>query len=90
MKSSSICLLHIPGMGSKPGEVPTVTAEDKLNKGVPIFVLRSGIPHPPVPSLPSMPIRQVMPSQFSCKSFGAVKPCIVTLAMLRRASDQPY
>ena len=34
MKSSSICLLHIPGTNLKPGEVDTYSAEDKLNKGV--------------------------------------------------------
>lgn len=33
MKSSSICLLHIPGAASKPGEPGTASAEDKLNKG---------------------------------------------------------
>ena len=74
MKSSSICLLHIPGMGSKPGEVPTVTAKDKLNKGVPIFVLRS--PHPPVPSLHSMLVRLATQSQSSCNSLGAIKPAL--------------
>ncbi len=66
MKSSSICLLHIPGMGSKPGEVPTVTAEDKLNKGVPIFVVRLGILHPSVPSLPGMPVWLATQSKSSC------------------------
>ena len=34
MKSSSICLLHIPGTGSKPNEVKSFSAEDKLNRGV--------------------------------------------------------
>lgn len=34
MKSSSICLLHIPGTGSKPSEMKNHSAEDKLNKGV--------------------------------------------------------
>ena len=33
MKSSSICLLHIPGTGFQPSEVRTVTAQEKLNKG---------------------------------------------------------
>jgi len=34
MKSSSICLLHIPGTGSKPSEVKSFSAEDKLNRGM--------------------------------------------------------
>lgn len=34
MKSSSICLLHIPGTGSKPHEVKKFSAEDKLNRGM--------------------------------------------------------
>ena len=33
MKSSSICLLHIPGTGFQPSEVRTVTAEEKLSRG---------------------------------------------------------
>ena len=33
MKSSSICLLHIRGTGSKPHEIKNASAEDKLNKG---------------------------------------------------------
>jgi hypothetical protein len=33
MKSSSICLLHIPGTGSKPHEIKIASAEDKLNNG---------------------------------------------------------
>lgn len=39
MKSSSICLLHIPGTGSKLHEIKSASAEDKLNKGV-----RSSLP----------------------------------------------
>ena len=41
MKSSSICLLHIPGAASRPGGPGTASAEDKLNKGV----------HIPLPAL---------------------------------------
>ena len=33
MKSSSICLLHIPGIAFQPSEVRTVTAEEKLSRG---------------------------------------------------------
>ena len=76
MKSSSICLLHIPGMGSKSGETPTVTAEDKLNKGVPTFVLRFGTLRPSGPSVPSLPAWLAMQSQGCCKSFGAVEPAL--------------
>ena len=39
MKSSSICLLHIPGTNLKPGEVDTYSAEDKLNRGMQTGVL---------------------------------------------------
>ncbi|CAK0786123.1 hypothetical protein CVIRNUC_009336 [Coccomyxa viridis] len=33
MKSSSICLLHIPGIGFQPSEVRTATAEERLSRG---------------------------------------------------------
>ena len=46
MKSSSICLLHIPRTGSKPNEVETFSAEDKLNRGMQTGVLVWHSVHP--------------------------------------------